>query len=122
MANEKNLIPNSKRTPSELREITKKGGKKSGEARRKKKLLKECMLDLLDLPVANAKQWNRLSKIGIDPEEIDNRSLLTVSLFLKAVETGDVSAFKEIRNLIGEEGNDNDNGDLDKLIEGFGEL
>ena len=35
MANEKNLIPNSKRTPKELREIAKKGGKKSVEVRRK---------------------------------------------------------------------------------------
>ena len=37
MANEKNLIPNSERTPSELREITKKGGIKSREVRRQKK-------------------------------------------------------------------------------------
>ena len=41
MANEKNLIPNSERTPSELREITKKGGIKSGEVRRQKKTLSE---------------------------------------------------------------------------------
>lgn len=33
MANEQNLIPNSERTPSELREMTRKGGKKSGEVR-----------------------------------------------------------------------------------------
>lgn len=122
MANEKNLIPNSKRTPSELREMRKNGGKKSGEVRRNKKLLKDCMLDLLDLPVANTKQWNRLSKMGILPDNIDNRSLLTVSLFLKAVETGDVSAFKEIRDLIGERGDENDSGDLEKLIKGLKEL
>lgn len=122
MANEKNLIPANKRSLNEARENGRKGGKRSGESRRKKKLLKDCMLDLLELPVANTKQWNRLSKMGIDPEEIDNRTLLTVSLFMKAVETGDVSAFKEIRNLIGEDGNKNDSGDLDRLIEGLKEL
>lgn len=34
--NEKNLIPNSERSPEELREMGRKGGIKSGEARRKK--------------------------------------------------------------------------------------
>lgn len=33
MANEGNLIPNSARTPSELREMAIKGGKRSGEVR-----------------------------------------------------------------------------------------
>lgn len=32
-----NLIPNSKRSPEELREMGRKGGIKSGEARRKKR-------------------------------------------------------------------------------------
>ena len=122
MANEKNLIPLSKRTTEELRDMRRKGGQRSGEVRRQKKLLKECMIDLLNLPVSNTKQWNKLSKMGINPEEIDNRSLLTVSLFLKAVETGDVSAFKEIRDLIGERGEESNSGDLEKLIEGFKEL
>lgn len=33
MGNEKNLIPNSERTPEELKEITRKGGKASGVSR-----------------------------------------------------------------------------------------
>ena len=48
--NEKNLISNSERTPSELREITQKGGKASGEARRRKKDMKQKMKALLELP------------------------------------------------------------------------
>ena len=45
MANEKNLIPfgDSKRTESEQREIQRKGGIASGEARRKKKLFREIL-------------------------------------------------------------------------------
>lgn len=106
MANEKNLKP--VRTKSEARERGKKGGEKSGQVRREKKLLKDCMLDLLKLPVADSKNFNKLIKMGLDPEEIDNRSLLTVALFKKAVECGDVNAFKEIRNLIGEDKTDNE--------------
>lgn len=103
MANEKNLIPNSRRTPEERRENARKAGKKSAEVRRRKKLLRECMVDLLALPVANAKEWNKLVKMGLDVEDIDNRALLTAALFRKAVEQGDVAAFKEIRNLVGED-------------------
>ena len=43
MANDENLIPNSERTPNELREMTSKGGKKSGESRRRKRdMRKKC--------------------------------------------------------------------------------
>ena len=119
MANEKNLIPNEQRTPSERRENAQKAGIASGEARRRKKLLKECMIELLDLPVSNHKQWNKLSKMGINPEDIDNKELLTVALFEKAVSSGDVAAFKEIRNLIGEDVQTDENGQLEQLIEGL---
>ena len=121
MANEKNLIPNNKRSPSEVRKNGAKGGKKSGESRRKKKQLRECMLDLLKLPVSDTDQWNALSQMGIKPREIDNNMLLTVALFTKAL-TGDVAAFKEIRNLIGEDGVSDGNGEIEKLIKGFNDL
>ena len=35
--NDKNLIPNSQRSPSELKAMTSKGGKRSGEVRRQRK-------------------------------------------------------------------------------------
>ena len=116
MANEKNLIRNQERTPSERRENAKKAGVASGKARRKKKLLKDCMLDLLNLPVAKSKDFNRLAKMGLNIEDMDNRALLTAALFSKAVEFGDVAAFKEIRDLIGESGQQSDE-NLKKLDE-----
>lgn len=41
MANEQNLIPNSQRSPSEVRENGRKGGIRSGEVRREKANLKK---------------------------------------------------------------------------------
>lgn len=38
--NNSNLIPNSERTPEQLREMGRKGGVKSGESRRKKRELR----------------------------------------------------------------------------------
>ena len=41
--NEENLIPMNERSESEVRELGRKGGIKSGEARREKKLFKEAI-------------------------------------------------------------------------------
>ncbi|MGI6010179.1 MAG: hypothetical protein ACOX8H_01600 [Ruminococcus sp.] len=46
--NHSNLIPNTERTPEELREMGRKGGIASGKARRRKKQLKEVMKILMD--------------------------------------------------------------------------
>lgn len=122
MANEKNLKPIKTLSKEEAKKRGSKGGKKSAESRRNKKLLKDCMLDLLSLPVKDTEDWNALSCMGIDPKDINNRSLLTVALFMKAVKHGDVSAFKEIRNLIGEDNPTDNNGEIEKLIKGFNNL
>ena len=44
-----NLIPNSERSPSELREMGRKGGIKSGESRRRNKRLRECAALLAEI-------------------------------------------------------------------------
>lgn len=113
MANEKNLKPI--RSKSEAREKGKKGGRKSGKVRREKRLLKDCMLELLDLPVAEVEEQKKLASMGLDAEKIDNRALLTSALFLKGV-SGDVAAFKEIKELIGEQKTET-NGIIEELIE-----
>ena len=48
MANDKNLIPNSERTPIEIKEMTSNGGKRSGEVRRGKKLFQQAVLAALE--------------------------------------------------------------------------
>ena len=101
--NEKNLIPfTSEQSREEAKKNGAKGGQKSGESRRNRKLLKEYMETLLDMPTQNPKQIKTMSKMGIDGEEMSNKMALTVALFIKAT-SGDVNAIKEIRNLIGEE-------------------
>lgn len=43
MGNKENLIPNERRTPTEVRENARKGGIKSGESRRRKKNMREWL-------------------------------------------------------------------------------
>ena len=53
--NEKNLITNSERTPQQLKEMTSKAGKASGEARREKKLFQNAVLAALQAKNENGK-------------------------------------------------------------------
>ena len=99
--NEKNLIPLNKRTKSEQREIASSGGKASVQSRRKKKTLKDCMKQLLSLPVDNEEIREYLAVMGFDEEDADNRMMMTIGLF-RAAAAGNVPAFRETRELIGE--------------------
>lgn len=81
MANVSNLIPNSERSPSEVRENSRKGGIKSGKVRRERKKLKE--------------ELELLLKQG------DYQEKICLSLINKAM-SGDVRAFETIRETIGE--------------------
>lgn len=117
MPNEKNLIPyqfTSAQSREEAARNGAKGGRASGEARRRKRDLKACMDALLDLPVASDENYNALAAMGFDPGEIDNRTLLTAALFQRAVK-GDVAAFREIRDLTEQEC-ENENGILDDIL------
>lgn len=117
MPNENNLIPLNKRSKSEQREISSKGGKASGEARRKKRTLKDGMRMLMDLEVTDRRSWNKLSRLGIDISDIDNEMLMLVAL-MKQAQNGNVAAYDRIKDLL-DENNDNGNGQLTELIEGL---
>ena len=97
MANEQNLIPNSKRTPSELREMTRKAGIASGEARRARKTLKETLLMML--------------------EEGNTQDNITLALLQKAL-NGDTKAYEVIRDTVGEKPTDKieQSGELNNTI------
>lgn len=98
MANEQNLIPFNKRTESEQREYAKKGGQKSGEVRRQRKMMKEQFEMLLTLPFKQKKQLDFMKSLGIEEGEIDNQMALIVAMYGKALK-GDVQAFNTIREI-----------------------
>ena len=101
MANEKNLIPFDKRTESEQRKIAQKGGKKSGESRRKKKTIK-AMLSIIMDKAPDEKNEKRLQAAGYDESEINNQLLMLVKVVDKAISKGDMRAVEFIRDMQGE--------------------
>ena len=104
MPNEKNLIPNSERTPSELREMASKGGKKSGEVRRCKKSMKQVMEMLLAMETKSPADWQLICDAGIDTSDLDedmiNNLLIVNVALLKKAKEGDVASIKELRDII----------------------
>ena len=99
MANEENLIPVTKRTKSEAREISKKGGQASGAARRKKKTMKQVANYLLSLPV-DEKLQEEMIQSGIAVDETDNQTALVFSMMQRAIK-GNVTAAQFIANITG---------------------
>ena len=98
MANEENLIPNSERTPSELREITKKGGIKSGEVRRQKKTLSELAKMIAENPAPTAAK-KKLTKMGISDEDANNNACIVAAVYDKAIK-GNMQAVDKWEQLV----------------------
>lgn len=92
MANEKNLIPNSERTPEELREMTRKGGIASGIARREKRDMAYFARLMLDEVITDKKG-----------NELPTRYAMLKSVLKKVLKDGDVQAFKTITAQAGEQ-------------------
>ena len=102
MPNEKNLIPFDQRTEEEQRDIRSAGGKASGVSRRRKRSLKEAADLFLSLPVSDRKMWNKISRRGVDPDDIDNQMAMIIGLTMAAT-AGDAKAAKVIVDLLGED-------------------
>ena len=102
--NEKNLIPVTDRTKSEAREISSKGGKASGAARRRKRSMEQCAKFILSLPANSKEDWETLIAAGIsldntDPDDIDNLTVVNAAL-IAAAKAGDVKAYNALRDVI----------------------
>lgn len=97
---DENLIPNSQRSPSEVRANSSKGGIKSGQVRRQKKTVAEYLRKWADGEVSE-KNKKALEALGLS-EEATNRTLLVVPLIQKASK-GDTKALQMALELLGED-------------------
>ena len=96
--NEKKLIPQSHELTVEEQS---NGGKASGEARRRKKDMKQKMKALLELPAA-ANDREQLEALGVSPDDMDNEMVLVMSMFLSAAQ-GDTKAFDRVIQILGKD-------------------
>ena len=107
MAGTDNLKP--ARSTEEARERGKKGGIASGEARRRKKTMREALEMLLFDTKLNEQTKQMLKAEGIDnTDDFNHQMVITRSLIAKA-ESGDVQAYNAICAMIGEKPSENFN-------------
>lgn len=87
-----------KRTAGELREITSKGGKASGRARRKKADFRKTLNALLTAEIDNPEWTPLLNALGLDStlEAVVNAAIIRKAL------AGDVKAYIAIRDTLGQ--------------------
>jgi hypothetical protein len=102
--NDENLIPFTERTEKEQREIARLGGIKSGEARRKKKTMRE-MVQLIGNAQADTKQKSQLKALlgdSVDDEDITYRMLVAMTLYQKALKEKSMQAIEKIFEIDGQ--------------------
>ena len=106
MANEENLkkgAPYRFRTGEQQVEIARKGGIASGEARRRKKTMKETARMLLDMEIPDAAKElkKRLKVMGISEEDFTYQSAVMVGVLNQAMK-GNTKAAAFLRDTVGE--------------------
>lgn len=100
--NDENLIPFSKRTPEELKEIGRKGGVASGKKRRKNRRMKELFEIAATLPAkADYKKFYN-DFYEIDEDDVDNEQAYVARLWDDAW-NGVESARRIVLRMLGED-------------------
>lgn len=100
-----NLIPANKRTKDEARENARKGGIKSGEARRRKRDMRQCFESMFKTAAPN-KIKKGIEKQGIDiPDDLNLYEALTYSMYMRAM-SGDARMVSLIMDVMGEKNSD----------------
>lgn len=99
MGGEGNLKP--VRTEEEAREKGRRGGIKSGEARRRKRDMKKAAQLLMGLDISSPKLQEQVKSFGVADEDVNNQMAVLVSMFLQATK-GNVRAAEFIRDTMGE--------------------
>ena len=97
--NDENLIPMPQRSESERRELARKGGKASGEARRRKASMRERLEQILDMPVRKGKMedFKNLEDASGKNMTVQDAVLLTT---VKKALKGDMRAIDFLRDTI----------------------
>jgi hypothetical protein len=88
-------------TPEERKKRASNGGKKSGEARRRKRDLKQSTDLLLSLKVKDPKLKQEMKDNGIKGSDMDNQMALVFKQFIKAL-TGSTRAAEFLADILGE--------------------
>lgn len=122
VANEGNLISakevNARLTPEERSESARRAGLASGEARRRKRNMREMAKNIMEMPVSKqmGNVRDTLDRMGIEENDMTYQTAVVVRLIQRAMVNGDTSAIRILGELTGElnllEENETDSHDI----------
>ena len=98
--NDENLIPTTMLTESERRALAIKAGKASGEARRRKKSMRENLLALLDMPLKKGEIQGFTSLEEASGKNVSVEDAILLTAVKKALK-GDMRAIEFLRDTSG---------------------
>lgn len=96
------IIPNSERSPKELKEMGRKGGKASGQSRRNKKLIKALADEIINTNVKNEDLKTLGEKLGLKGK-FTLLELLIQSVSIRTIKKGTFQDLLNLQKLVGEE-------------------
>ena len=99
--NEQNLIPMDRLTESEQRELQRKGGIASGEARRRKKHGKELIRMLLEMQAKDGRLIKQAVDAGVAADDVTNEVILHLRQMEKAALKADTKAYTAVMKAAG---------------------
>ena len=115
MANENNLKSFSDRSASEARECVRKGGKKSGESRRKAKTIRAILTELLGMNVADSPVFAQIAKrLGVEGSK-SVKDVFALVCLLNGSKKGSLDELMKLAQRLGEQSDNS--GELDEQAE-----
>ena len=101
--NEKNLIPNEERTPSERRENARRAGIASGQAMREKKTIQKIFSAMCESKCSDIPQFQKIAnKLGLQKDS-NVKELFTLVSALNTLKTAKIDDLIKIAELLGEQ-------------------
>lgn len=120
MANEKNL--RKPYSPSEARENGAKGGKASGESKRRKKAFREAASELMRTVISDPALLEQIRKQGFTKGKMTYQEAMVAGMVFSAI-CGNPQAYKAIKDTVEPPGENTIEGaieKLDKILAGIG--
>lgn len=99
---QKDLIPVTLRSKEEAKQLSRNGGIKSGETRKRKKTMREAMELMLSAKIPVEGVPEELKKIGLTDEDMNVQTAIVYGQVLKAIKEKDTRSAEFCRDTVGE--------------------
>lgn len=100
---DKHLIPLTERSEEEAHAIRSAGGKATAEKRRQQKQMTKLLEIYSDLPINDKRRANRLKRLGIEDEDLTQKTLIADAI-MRGAQKGNAYAIQLYLDLMGESG------------------